>query len=150
MLPNPTHPYQLSPVHRPGPVCPEENYFCKFTPRSHSIPPFVLQKKLEQKHSLSHQQPPTPETKLADLPLFCPLLLLHLLFLSTLFFLRQRLVRSLRYRSTMGNVRREFEVIDDGDDFGDVLKYGKPADQRDMARMGKIQEMRVRLYTIII
>jgi hypothetical protein len=50
----------------------------------------------------------------------------------------------------MGNVRREFEVIDDGDDFGDVLKYGKPADQRDMARMGKIQEMRVRLYTIII
>ena len=45
----------------------------------------------------------------------------------------------------MGNVRREFEVIDDGEDFGDVVKYGKPSDQRDMARMGKIQEMRVRL-----
>lgn len=47
----------------------------------------------------------------------------------------------------MGNVRREFEVIDDGEDLGDVVKHGKPADQRDMARMGKIQEMRVRSAT---
>lgn len=45
----------------------------------------------------------------------------------------------------MGNLeRRTFEIIDDDDETrNDLKKYGNAADQRDMARMGKIQEMRV-------
>ncbi|TWU77416.1 hypothetical protein ED733_006469 [Metarhizium rileyi] len=44
----------------------------------------------------------------------------------------------------MGNIRRTFEIIDDGDDGGrrDYVKHGNSDDRRDMARMGKIQEMR--------
>jgi hypothetical protein len=44
----------------------------------------------------------------------------------------------------MGNVRRTFEVIDDIDDVArnDLVKHGNSYDRRDMARMGKIQEMR--------
>ena len=44
----------------------------------------------------------------------------------------------------MGNSRRTFEVIADVDDArNDLSKYGNNDDKRDMARMGKIQEMRV-------
>jgi hypothetical protein len=44
----------------------------------------------------------------------------------------------------MGNARRTFEVIDDGDDVAldELVKHGNSHDRRDMARMGKIQEMR--------
>lgn len=41
--------------------------------------------------------------------------------------------------------RRTFEMIDDEDEQArqDLVKYGNENDKRDMARMGKIQEMRV-------
>lgn len=41
--------------------------------------------------------------------------------------------------------RRTFEMIDDEDEEArkDLVKYGNEEDKRDMARMGKIQEMRV-------
>jgi hypothetical protein len=47
-------------------------------------------------------------------------------------------------RLYMGKVRRTFEVIDDVDDAArnDLVKHGNSYDRRDMARMGKIQEMR--------
>lgn len=51
-------------------------------------------------------------------------------------------------RLKMGSAaeRRTFEMIDDEDEQArhDLLKYGNEHDKRDMARMGKIQEMRVR------
>lgn len=41
--------------------------------------------------------------------------------------------------------RRTFEMIQDDDDQArnDLAKHGNENDKRDMARMGKIQEMRV-------
>lgn len=41
-------------------------------------------------------------------------------------------------------------MIDDDEDQlrKDLVKYGNDADKRDMARMGKIQEMRVREFTV--
>ncbi|OAA51132.1 hypothetical protein BBO_01079 [Beauveria brongniartii RCEF 3172] len=50
-------------------------------------------------------------------------------------------------RIRMGSAaeRRTFEMIDDDDEQlrKDLVKYGNDDDKRDMARMGKIQEMRV-------
>lgn len=46
-----------------------------------------------------------------------------------------------------------FEAIDDGDRSqgdisGELVKHGNAADRLDMARMGKIQQMRVRTISI--
>lgn len=47
--------------------------------------------------------------------------------------------------STMGNTRPTFEVLDDSEDVAqnDLTKHGNADDRRDMARMGKIQQMQV-------
>lgn len=44
--------------------------------------------------------------------------------------------------------RRTFEMIDDEEEEArkDLVKYGNEEDKRDMARMGKIQEMRVSIF----
>ncbi|KAJ3495681.1 hypothetical protein NLG97_g3225 [Lecanicillium saksenae] len=48
--------------------------------------------------------------------------------------------------------RRTFEMIDDEDDQArnDLIKYGNEDDKRDMARMGKIQEMRRNFKSITV
>ena len=50
----------------------------------------------------------------------------------------------------MGAVPRPFDVIEEPEDdlLNDLVKHGNADDQRDMARMGKMQEMRVSVCAV--